>query len=62
MTTNDIYGRGFDEDVQCGPTDPCPECGGTVRTNAAETVCDDCGLIIDDQAIDHGPEWHIDDG
>ncbi|SFP97274.1 transcription initiation factor IIB, partial [Halolamina pelagica] len=25
-------------------------------------VCDDCGLIIDDQAIDHGPEWHIDDG
>ncbi|NHX37462.1 transcription initiation factor IIB family protein [Halolamina sp. R1-12] len=62
MTTSDIYGRGFDEDVQCGPTDPCPECGGTVRTNAAETVCDDCGLIIDDQAIDHGPEWHIDDG
>ncbi|WP_435066188.1 transcription initiation factor IIB [Halobaculum sp. EA56] len=62
MTTSDIYDRGFDEDVQYGPTDPCPECGGTVRTNAAETVCEDCGLIIDDQAIDHGPEWHIDDG
>ncbi|WP_435118799.1 transcription initiation factor IIB [Halolamina sp. C58] len=61
MPTSNIYDRGFDEDVQCGTTSPCPECGGQVRTNTAETVCEDCGLVIDDQAIDHGPEWHVDD-
>ncbi|QKY20547.1 transcription initiation factor IIB family protein [Halolamina sp. CBA1230] len=61
MPTSNIYDRGFDEDVQRGVTKPCPECGGEVRTNTAETVCEDCGLIINDQAIDHGPEWHVDE-
>lgn len=28
-----------------------------VRTNSVETVCEDCGLVIDEQRIDHGPEW-----
>jgi transcription initiation factor TFIIB len=27
------------------------------HTNAVETVCEDCGLVIDEQRIDHGPEW-----
>ena len=37
----------------------CPECGGRVLTNGgkAESVCADCGLVVDDQQIDHGPEW-----
>lgn len=61
MTTRDSYERAFDEDVQRGTTEPCPECGGPVRTNSAETVCSDCGLIIDEQAIDRGPEWHRND-
>ncbi|MFW5918309.1 MAG: transcription initiation factor IIB [Haloferacaceae archaeon] len=60
MTTRDPYERAFDEDVQRGTTTSCPECGGQVRTNAAETACTACGLIIDDQAIDRGPEWHGD--
>ena len=34
-----------------------PICDGWVTTNAAETVCDDCSLVIDDHQIDHGPEW-----
>ncbi|GGM74288.1 MULTISPECIES: transcription initiation factor IIB family protein [Halobacteriales] len=61
MTTSEPYERAFDEDIQRGTTEPCPECGGPVRTNSAETVCADCGLIIDEQSIDRGPEWHRDD-
>jgi transcription initiation factor TFIIB len=38
-------------------TKGCPECGGRVRTNAHETVCEDCGLVVSEEAIDRGPEW-----
>jgi len=61
MTTSEPYERTFDEDVQRDTTEPCPECGGPVRTNSAETVCADCGLVIDEQSIDRGPEWYGDD-
>jgi len=58
MATRDIYESGFDEDVQTDSnTNQCPECDGRVTTNAVETVCEDCGLVIDEQRIDHGPEW-----
>jgi len=38
----------------------CPECEATpVRTgDGSELVCPDCGLVIEDARIDHGPEWH----
>jgi len=52
----EIYETSFDEDVSNDNT-ACPECDGQVRTNAVETVCEDCGLVIDEQKIDHGPEW-----
>lgn len=49
-----------DEQTQPG-TGQCPECSGRVLTHDSETVCQDCGLVIDDQHIDHGPEWrHFD--
>jgi transcription initiation factor TFIIB len=37
----------------------CPECDGTLITDdgRAETVCQDCGLVVDEGDIDHGPEW-----
>ena len=59
MATSEIYETQFDEDVPTESTssESCPECGGVVRTNTAETVCEDCGLVIEDQQIDHGPEW-----
>ena len=58
MATRDIYESGFDEDVQTDSnTNQCPECDGRVTTKAVETVCEDCGLVIDEQRIDHGPEW-----
>jgi transcription initiation factor TFIIB len=35
----------------------CPECDGTVRADECETVCAQCGLVVDEHAIDPGPEW-----
>ena len=38
----------------------CPKCGGTHLTkdySRAEIVCDKCGLVIDADLMDHGPEW-----
>jgi transcription initiation factor TFIIB len=37
----------------------CPECGGQVIHDEehGETACKDCGLVVDEEAIDHGPEW-----
>ncbi len=37
----------------------CPECGGRVVSDAghAETVCEDCGLVVEEDEIDRGPEW-----
>lgn len=48
MPTGAIYETTFDEDVQPDSNaNQCPECGGRITTNAVETVCDDCGLVID---------------
>ena len=57
MASRDTYERTFDEDVQQNDHNTCPECDGRVTTNAHETVCDDCGLVVEDEVIDHGPEW-----
>ncbi|GAB6860080.1 transcription initiation factor IIB family protein [Haloplanus litoreus] len=37
----------------------CPECGGQLATDTehGETVCADCGLVVEEDEIDHGPEW-----
>ena len=35
----------------------CPECDGRLNTDASETVCTDCGLVVAADHIDHGPEW-----
>ncbi|MCU4719541.1 transcription initiation factor IIB [Halapricum hydrolyticum] len=36
----------------------CPECGATGITveKRGETVCEECGVVIEDDMIDHGPE------
>ncbi|AXG06341.1 transcription initiation factor IIB family protein [Haloplanus rubicundus] len=59
MSLNDIYERNFDEDVPTADqsSSGCPECGGLVHTNSIETVCEDCGLLIEDRPIDDGQEW-----
>ncbi len=35
----------------------CPECGDSLATDDRETVCIGCGLIVDEERIDPGPEW-----
>ncbi len=40
-------------------TDGCPECGGLVVQDEehGESVCADCGLVVEEDGIDRGPEW-----
>ncbi len=38
----------------------CPECGSghlNKDYSRAELVCSGCGLVVDEDIIDHGPEW-----
>ncbi len=37
----------------------CPECSGQLATDTehGETVCADCGLVVEENEIDRGPEW-----
>jgi transcription initiation factor TFIIB len=37
----------------------CPECGGNLinDTEHGETVCEECGLVVEEDEIDPGPEW-----
>ena len=59
-------GDAVDEQVQTHTeTDPetqrpvCVECGGRLEhdTEHGETACVNCGLVVDEDAIDRGPEW-----
>ncbi|MFC7073545.1 transcription initiation factor IIB family protein [Halovenus rubra] len=38
-------------------TPVCHECGGCLRSDDCETVCQDCGLVVEEHTIDPGPEW-----
>ena len=41
----------------------CPECGGSLRSENTETVCAECGLVVEEDRLDRGPEWrNFDDG
>ncbi|AEH37896.1 transcription initiation factor IIB [Halopiger xanaduensis] len=60
-TRSDEQRQGTQEESheQAGEREQCPECGGRLVSDAehAETVCDDCGLVVDEGEIDRGPEW-----
>ena len=59
MSLRHVYERTFDEDVASieRSSNGWSECGGLVHTNSIETACEDCGLVLEDRPIDHGPEW-----
>ncbi|MXR41746.1 transcription initiation factor IIB family protein [Halobaculum sp. WSA2] len=38
-------------------TTACPECEGRVYADGDEAVCSECGLVVSEDRIDHGPEW-----
>jgi transcription initiation factor TFIIB len=35
----------------------CPECSGRLQADDCETVCTECGLVVEEHNIDPGPEW-----
>lgn len=45
------------EDVAKRDKEVCPECNGNIIESEGERICNNCGLVIDDQNIDRGPEW-----
>ena len=47
------------EQTQSGEaTQHCPECDSTaLKTDQGERICTECGLVLDDLQLDHGPEW-----
>lgn len=53
--------RGVPPATPTGPDeDQCPECNSTqfdVDSARGETTCRDCGLVLSEDEIDHGPEW-----
>ncbi|WP_255150112.1 transcription initiation factor IIB [Halorarius halobius] len=57
MRRANVYERRYDESTEQTDANTCPECGGRVTMNRAETVCDDCGLVLADDQVDLGPEW-----
>ncbi|ELZ72411.1 transcription initiation factor TFB [Haloferax prahovense DSM 18310] len=47
-------------DAEREQTRSCPECGSeslVADSEHGETVCEDCGLVVEENEIDHGPEW-----
>ncbi|MBO4247860.1 transcription initiation factor IIB family protein [Halomicrobium sp. IBSBa] len=42
----------------------CPECDGAIDASTREAVCTQCGLVVDEDQLDRGPEWRSfeDDG
>ena len=51
--------RETESDEEETETYRCPECGGAlvVDEERGETVCSDCGLVVEEDEIDRGPEW-----
>ena len=57
MAIRDVYETGFDEsNGKTIDADTCPECPGTLVTDGGEITCIECGLVVDEYRIDHGPE------
>lgn len=51
-------GRPDTTSIEASTPRECPACSGTVREDTIETVCEGCGLILDEDALDHGPDWY----
>jgi transcription initiation factor TFIIB len=56
-TETDPAEEAADAEGTATDVDECPECGGRTRVDSAERVCTDCGLVVEADRIDHGPEW-----
>ncbi|WP_158057842.1 transcription initiation factor IIB [Halorussus halophilus] len=62
MTNTHIRTRQSEEAVEEEKTDDgttCPECTGRLINDGehGETVCEECGLVVEEDNVDRGPEW-----
>lgn len=59
MNFNNNRDKNVRESASKMDSSSCPECGGQIIHDEShgETVCKDCGLVVDDEALDRGPEW-----
>jgi len=56
MSFRGPYPNGFDETTGKDiPADTCPECDGSLVTEAGETTCEDCGLVLNTHRLDRAP-------
>ncbi|WP_336002966.1 transcription initiation factor IIB [Halorientalis halophila] len=57
-TEQEIDGEAETE-TETESTTTCPECSGSLVTDSehGETVCQACGLVVEENEIDRGPEW-----
>ncbi|MFC7237878.1 transcription initiation factor IIB [Natronosalvus rutilus] len=48
-----------EQEPRASEDEQCPECGGRLVSDSehAETVCSECGLVVEEDEIDRGPEW-----
>ena len=56
---SDRAGREQEQSEERRRVQTCPECSGRLETDTehGETVCSDCGLVVETDEIDRGPEW-----
>ena len=45
------------EFVLSDDVESCPDCGGNLISEDNEVRCENCGLVVDDEIIDSGPDW-----
>jgi len=59
MATNERFSSHFTRETEQTrrSTTSCPECGGNLLSANHETRCRECGLIVDEDHLDYGPEW-----
>ena len=50
------------DEQQVEDTVKCSDCGSRELTRdetRGEVVCEDCGLVLEDNVIDQGAEWRV---
>ncbi len=59
MATNEIFSSHFTRETAqpTRSTTSCSECRGDIIAANHETRCRECGLIVDEDHLDYGPEW-----
>jgi transcription initiation factor TFIIB len=47
------------ESTEKAEADTCPDCEGELVQVGGERLCEECGLIVEEDRFDRGPEWRM---